>query len=225
MSLRNWEYVAVLLLLLLPGGGYAQTSLEASVQNLVFTAARAGDTPPRQHISVTSAVFERTDFTVEAERYTGAADWVTVNPRRGTTPARLEISIDQTGLVTGEYTARLIVRSGPKQIPNDISLTVEERTPALAVAPEMLQFIRGSAPDSGQSLLVGNAGSGSLDYRVAVIAGTEWLSVSPNSGTTAPNQPGVVRVTIDPTRITGVEYGVVRVEGGGKGKEPVRFQA
>jgi uncharacterized protein (TIGR03437 family) len=215
MFSKSWGCVGLLVLLFLPDRSHAQNSLDVSVRNLTFTAARAGDAPPKQYLSVTSAVSERAEFTADLEPY-ATANWLSVNPKRGTTPARLEIAIDQTGLRAGEYAVRLIVQSGDKQIPVEVKLSVEERAPALGVAPEALTFNRGFTSDSGQSLLIENEGSGPLPYKVSVVAGAEWLSVSPNSGTTAPNQPGVVRVAVNQTRPTGVGYGVVRVEAAGQ---------
>ena len=205
---------ALLALLLMPGAGRAQDSLAVSDSSLSFTAARGGDSPAAQEVAVTSAVTERIDFTVDAAAVSPAnASWLAVNQPRGTTPARLQVSVDQRGLGVGDYSARVTVRSGSRSIPIDVALSVADAPPAAAVAPAALRFGFGVAA-SDQLLFIRNLGGGALSYRVSVISGAEWLSVSPSSGTTVPNQPSLIRVSADPASGGQANYGVVRVQAG-----------
>ena len=205
---------ALFLLILMPVGGRAQDSLGVSATSLSFTAARGGDSPAAQVVAVTSAVTERIDFTVDAVA-AGPANisWLAVDRRLGTTPARLQVSVDQNGLGVGDYSARITVRSGSRSIPIDVALSVADAPPALGVAPAVLRFGFGVAA-SDQLLFIRNQGGGALSYQVSVVSGAEWLSVNPDSGRTAPNQPSLVRVSADAASAGQANFGVVRVQAG-----------
>jgi uncharacterized protein (TIGR03437 family) len=196
--------------------GRAQDSLAVSDSSLTFLAVRGGDSPAARQVAVTSAVTERLDFSAEVTPVGSAgAAWLQISLRRGTTPARLQVSVDQSGLAKGEYAARITIGSGSRSIPIAVALSVNEAAPSVRVAPAALRFGQGlTAPD--QLLWIGNAGGGALTYRVSVTRGSDWLSVSPGGGTTAANQPGLVHVAADLAKAGQTDFGVVRVEAGGE---------
>ena len=209
--------LVVLALVLAAATGRAQSTLELSSSSLAFTAARGGDSPPPRHSAVTSAVTERIEFTAEVEAVGGAnTSWLALNLRRGTTPASIRVSIDQSGLGVGRYAARAVIRSGSRSIPIDVTLAVVEAAAVLRVAPAALRFDVGAATTgiSEQSLFVGNAGGGDLSYTVAVVKGAAWLSVASPSGAAAANRQGLVRVAVNPGKAKPADYGVVRIQAG-----------
>jgi hypothetical protein len=186
----------VFTVLLLVSTGWAQNTLEVSDSSLTFTAIRRGDSPDPQNVAVTSAVTERIDFTIKVQAIQPSdSSWLAISLQHGTTPARLRISVDQRDMAAGDYEASVIVQSGSQSIPIDVRLTVVESPPVLRVAPASLRFSAGVSDDPTRLLFIRNAGGGDLSYSVTVAAGSEWLSVTPATGVTAPNQPSLIRVT------------------------------
>jgi uncharacterized protein (TIGR03437 family) len=201
--------------LLVVSTGWAQNTIEVSDSSLTFTAIRGGDSPDAQNVAVTSAVTERIDFTIRVQAVQPAdSSWLAINLQHGTTPARLRVSVDQRRLAAGNYEASVIVQSGSRSIPIDVRLTVVEAPPVPLVAPSSLRFTAGVSDDATRLLFIRNAGGGDLSYSVTVVAGSEWLSVSPAAGVTAPNQPGLVRVTANRDNAKPADYGVLRVQAG-----------
>jgi uncharacterized protein (TIGR03437 family) len=199
----------------------AQQTLEVSRSEIIFTAPRGGDAPLPQFAALTSDITERTPFvvTVRAD-VPGGAGWLRVTPSRGTSPARLQFSADQTGLATGGYTARVMIGAGSREIPVEVVLWVIERAPSLSIAPESLRFTYSPVDSAEQFLFIRNAGGGgAMPFQVSALAGGDWLSVDPPSGAVAPNQPGVVRVSIDRARARATDYGLLRIAAAGQAVE------
>lgn len=102
------------------------------------------------------------------------ASWLAVEPATGATPsggtAEIVVSVDAGGLVAGADDAVLCVSasSAPdvQTVEIPVGLTVLEPTPAIGVDPGNLSF--SLAPDQSgmESLSIGNAGPGVLDWTI-----------------------------------------------------------
>jgi uncharacterized protein (TIGR03437 family) len=152
-----------------------------SAGGLTFTAVRGGAAPPVQTVSVISSARDSIPFSASPD-----APWLTA-AASGTTPGRIDVGVDQTGLAAGNYSGTITVNS-PNRSPLTIkvSLTVKETPGILQASPAALQFFSdGTEQTSGQNIYVRNTGAGALRFTVSTDA--PWLSVGPASGTVSPN--------------------------------------
>src|SRR5262249_4334208 len=129
---------------------------------------------------------------------TAAPPWLSVLLLKGSTPARIPVSVDQTGLQPGKYSGRILVNtSDGRQGVVTVTLTVTAGAPQLDVSPAFLRFA-GSASAlaaAEQNLLVRNIGGGGpLAFSVTLPGDAPWLSVTPSAGQTAPNTSVSMRV-------------------------------
>src|SRR5262249_47227054 len=134
------------------------------------------------------------------------------------TPGRIEVSVDQTGLPAGSYAARVnVVSSNSQDMAVAVTLMVQDDTTpdvALDLWPQFLRFtLLASSGQFQQTMLVRSAsGRKPATLQVSVPGDNPWLSVSPTSGQTAPNQPFAVTVSVDPSRLPApTASGIVRV--------------
>src|SRR5262245_25056325 len=96
--------------------GLAQPpSLLIAPRTLSFTVAENGNPPPPQIITVSTPGTTTVEFGVTVDSGTpgsAAPSWVSVPTRRATSPARIFISVDQSGLSRGsQEPARILITS------------------------------------------------------------------------------------------------------------------
>jgi uncharacterized protein (TIGR03437 family) len=199
-----------------PGNG-----LILSDQQLAFAAFAGGDAPSPQAFSVSAQdITEALPYTIRLDGGTtgsAAPAWLSVYPLQGNTPARIQVSVDQAGLAAGDYSARVTVSSGGgSDLAVSVALRVDDTIPdtALDLSPQFLRFnLLASSGQLRQTVLVRSApGEGPVSFQVSVPDNTPWLSASPTSGRTAPNQPFPVTVSVDPALLPApTASGVVRL--------------
>src|SRR5262249_52184893 len=151
-----------------------------------------GDAPAAQSFSATSSTGQALPFSARAD----GGSWLSVQPASGSTPARIQVAVDQTGLQPGIYSANVVVSSpGITDLLVPVTLAVDTAPALLDVSPT---FARLAAPQGStnilqQALFIRNAGGGgSINFQASVGAGGEWLTVAPAQGQTTPNSPIVV---------------------------------
>jgi uncharacterized protein (TIGR03437 family) len=175
-----------------------------SASSLDFSAQAGGDAPAPQSFSVAVSTGAGLQFTIQTDggaAGTVAPSWLSVLLLKGSTPARIPVSVDQTGLQPGKYSGRILVNtSDGRQGVVSVTLTVVAGTPQLDVSPGFLRF-SGSASAlaaAQQELLVRNIGGGGpLPFTVSLPTDATWLSVAPSSGQTAPNAPVSLNVLVN----------------------------
>ncbi len=192
-------------------------SLTVDQTSLTFQARSDGAPAPIQRIAVVANV-PGVGFRTAVE-YSGAPNWLSVDPANGQTPRLVEIRADPAGLPPGVHQATVLVRApdaAPQEIRVSVRFEIDQGLPAkLQSDKEHLTF---TFPRTGvrrrQTLMVSNAGSGPLNFSAEAItrSGGSWLSVSPAAGTVLPRTPAVVSVEADPAGLSpGTYAGVIRL--------------
>ena len=120
-----------------------------------------------------------------------SADWLSLLPTNGQTPATVTVSVDSSRFQTaGSRTADIEVNAAGETRVVQVTIEVSQSSsaPSIEAAPSSLAF---SVPSPGlatpaQQLIVSNSGGGFLNYDVGVnypASGPQgWLQVTPDSG-------------------------------------------
>ncbi len=130
---------------------------------------------------------------------TAGANWLSVTPASGTTPASLSISANGANLSPGTYTGTVVVTSpnaGNSPATINVTFAVNSGTITATPAPSAggLTFTQpggGSAPAAQTIALTGTPGAISFTTVASTTTGGNWLTVTPASGTT----PGAVSIS------------------------------
>ena len=192
-------------------GRAAETGPVLSVTDLKFTAFEGGDSPPPQFFGATAPQPVRL-----AIRTDGGA-WLSVRPPAVSTPARIQVSANSSGLKPGSYSARVIVSaSGLADQAVRVTLDVQTRAPQLDASPDVLRLTstRGATDPVEQAIFLRNSGGGgAIRFRASLIDPPPGLKLLTQSGQTAPDAQVEVRVQLDPTGVEDGGYrGLVRIE-------------
>jgi len=132
--------------------------------------------------------------------------WFSVSPHNGQSSGeknQVTVQVDISGLSVGTYDAEIRIESSDllgvsSVVP--VTLTVEEPLAHVAVSPESLSFwalVSQGDPDA-KTLQVRNTGGGDMTWRAWVSAG--WLSVTPDTGSSA----GETDLLLVTPRVTGL---------------------
>jgi uncharacterized protein (TIGR03437 family) len=180
--------------------------LQVAPQTLTFNADFQGAPLATQGISVTpasgaTAPFSFTVAIDNGQSGTAAPAWISVNPTRGTAPAGLVVSVNQSNLAAGSYPARIRVLDS-NNLPTDVAVTlnVNSNPQKLTVAPTMLRFgARLAAPGVlMQDLMVTSTGTGTVAFNATVTNGSSWISsITPNSSQTTLTSPVPLQIQVN----------------------------
>jgi sugar lactone lactonase YvrE len=162
-----------------------------------------------------------------------STNWLTVTPLATTAtpdlPATLSVQADPTTVAAGTYQASVLIQSAAGSATVSVVMTVTP-TPLIELPSQTgLTFMAiqngGLAPPQTFSVL--SLGSGTLNWtaQTSVLGGlNNWLSVTPNSGVSAPgssNTPPTVSVSVNPAGLApGIYYGLVTVTAAGAANTP-----
>ncbi len=197
-------------------------TLAASPASLTFVQTVGGTAPASQSIAVTGTGSQALGVNAAASTNNGV-NWLTVKPSTGTTPATLSVSVDGGKLSAGTYLGTITI-SAPNAAgsPQTIAVTLTvSAAPNITLTPATLQFnsqIGGTVPVAQTVAVAASAGSVSFATAAKVSSGsTNWLSVTPASGTS----PGNLSVTVNPAGLAAGNYtGTVTVTAAGAGNSP-----
>ncbi len=165
-------------------------SLTVTPTELTFQAELAQPSPPSQTFQIqTDSPGE--SFSAQVKVGLISADWLSLLPTNGETPATVTVSVDSSRFRTaGSRTADIEVQAaGELQVVKvNLDVAPSSGAPSIQTAPSTLAF---SIPSPGlaaqaQQLIVSNTGGGFLSYQVGVTypaSGPQgWLQVEPASG-------------------------------------------
>jgi uncharacterized protein (TIGR03437 family) len=176
----------------------SRPAIQATPNQLQFSAASKGAAPSAQQISLLGSV-PGLAFSVQS-----TATWLRVSPEAGTTPRLLDVIADPGALQPGNYTASVSIATpdaSPLLTTVSVTFTVGAvQDPKLDIDQRSLSFpFSKDANPRSQSLRLSNSGGGTLTFtsRVQTNNGGAWLSVSPASGQLSPSSPVTVSVTAD----------------------------
>jgi uncharacterized protein (TIGR03437 family) len=188
----------------------AGAAISVNPASLSFTCQAGGSSPPTQSVQVSASGNAAVSFTAAMF---GAPYYFFVDPKAGTTPATLVVSIQQAGLAPGTYSATLDITptaDGNPQTHIPVSLTVTP--PAISASPASLTFAYqpGGSPPSSRSIQLSASGNAVVPFTAAASSDGNWLSVAPASG----NTPAALTVSISPAGLAlGTYYGGISVNG------------
>jgi len=177
--------------------------LTAAPAALTFSPDYNGPPPAAQEVQVTANA--RSTFVVGAK-----PAWIKVQPTGTlTTPAKLVITADPTGMDPGPYEGSIRL-DGPNTVVIQVAITVPS-PPAPVISPSALAFSYqfGSPQPQPQTITIASpAGPSTFTAVAATDSGIDWLTASPVSGST----PGAVSVSINTARLTpGQQSGSVTI--------------
>jgi uncharacterized protein (TIGR03437 family) len=178
------------------GGGFqltvqpAAAGLILSAGSLAFGAGSGGPIPLPQYVSVSSTTLASPAFSVSSDQ-----PWLSAGPGGGTTPATLQIGINQTGLKAGTYTGTLTVTGPDGDHKVSITLIVKAQPPLLSVAPTIVTFTTdGIAQPGAGSIQISNAGDGTITYSASLVNGSSWVSLGSAGGDVTSATPAYIPV-------------------------------
>jgi hypothetical protein len=194
--------------------------IQVSQANLDFQGPAGGNTPPPQYISIVATNQQPLNATIQLDSGsdgTPAPPWLKARFVSATTPARLAVQTNQTGLPAGPYKGRVVVRYQNQQtVIVNVTFTIDLTPPQLSASPGFLRFvaISGATTAPQQALLVTNLGTGGpINFTSTVVgSGSPWLSVTPGTGVTALSASVPLQVTVNPAGLKiGSYLGKIRV--------------
>jgi uncharacterized protein (TIGR03437 family) len=199
LSIPVTLYVSTTPLLVVNPSSLAFTSIVSgagSTQNLVVTS-----TDPSSNIVYTTA-----------EATSNGGNWLAVSSSGSTAAGQniVSVSVNSGLLSAGTYTGTITITATTAGIANSpvtIPVTLQVTSGTLSVSTNSLgfTFIPGGSTPVAQTVQVSGSGS-ALNFTVAAnsgTTGTNWLSVTPTSGTT----PGAISVSVNPTGLAAGTYG------------------
>ena len=161
----------------------SSNALTTGPASLSFSYQIGSAAPTSQNLSVASS---GSSLSITAAP---GANWLSVSPTTGNTPATVAVSVITTGLTAGTYNSAITITSAgasnsPLSVPVTFTVTPQA---ALAVSPATLSFSYqsgGSVPAAQSLALSTNKSTATFSATVATNSGGNWLAVSPASGTT-----------------------------------------
>ncbi|HXA68423.1 MAG TPA: putative Ig domain-containing protein [Bryobacteraceae bacterium] len=165
--------------------------LLVSAGGLSFTGVRGAAVPPVQTVSVISTTHDSVPFSASVD-----APWI-IATASGTTPGRIDVSVDQTGLSIGSYSGSITV-SAPNRaaLSIKVGLTVTGAPAILQASPQALDFFSdGTLASLSQNIYIRDSGPGSLAFTVST--DVLRMSVSPGSGTVNPSADAILTATVN----------------------------
>jgi len=152
-----------------------------------FSASETGQNPSTQVLKVKNTGVGTLNYSISDE-----ADWLSYNPTGGTSTGNTNehtISINKSGLAANDYSATISVTCGdacnsPQTIQVSLKIT-KEPPPEIWTSSKSLTFSAqtGGSNPPDQTLIIKNSGSGTLNYQIT--SNANWLSVTPDSGSSA----------------------------------------
>ncbi len=125
--------------------------------------------------------------------------WLKLSATSGTTPATLGVSVDTSVIGPGTYSGKIRITatspSGVQASPQDITVSVTITGVTMVVNPKLVEFTigYGDTVAAKQVTVASQGGSAPFSWHAVVQGGSDWLVVSPTSGTT----PTTVNVSVN----------------------------
>jgi hypothetical protein len=149
------------------------------------------------------------------------ANWLTVSPVNGVSPATLQVGANSSTLSPGTYTGAVqIVSLGATTTTQLVAVTLNviAPPPTLLVSPGSMSFVSltGQPAPATQYLSITNGGSGSFNYTVS--ASAPWITLSTTSGP----EPATVSIGVNTAGLADGSYsGTITVTASGIANSPI----
>jgi uncharacterized protein (TIGR03437 family) len=193
------------------------SALTVSVTQLEFYYQVGTSPPPSQTFNVTASTAPLS-FNV-AVATTEGTGWLSATPQTGTTPKSVTVSV-QSNLPLGVYHGKVTISGGGGSVEIPVTFTVSSGTLlTVSAAPNPFIYQSGGSDPEPQTISIGSLGS-TLSFTVATTTadGANWLSVTPQSGST----PQTLTITVRPSGLAPGSYtGKVVVTSTGASNSPL----
>jgi hypothetical protein len=192
----------------------AQPTLTAAPAQLSFRA-RTGGPAASQTLTVSGTA----DLAYTVAATAQAGNWLTAIPSNGSLPGAITVTANPAGLTAGTHTGSVLVTSSgqPQTIP--VTLTVVQETGLASFVPNVgvsLAYNIGEAALSVATVSLVAAQDVAFTLSPFTTSGTNWLTVTPTSGT-AGTQLQQVSITINPIGLpAGTHSGQIQTVAGGQ---------
>jgi len=197
-------------------------SFQISANSLSFTGA-SGGAPAQPRNVVATAEVSGLALNVRVRTASGG-NWLSTSTSTGNTPRIVAVTANPANLAPGTYSGTIEFEAPlgePKLLTTNVQFVVGAALPPnLQTDKTALTFTYPrTAARRGETLLVTNAGSGSIAVQAAAGPGG-FLRVTPAQGAVTPANPLTVTVEADPgTRTRGTYRSFVTISGGGVTRE------
>lgn len=210
------------------GTGTVGGSFGVTPSSLTFTQSQGSSGPPAQNLTVNGPSLPFT-ATVSNATTTSGITWLSVSPPSGTTPTTLTVSVvNSATLPQGTYTAFIVVAASGTTSTQVVQVTLNVTAPsAITLSPATMAFTASLSGSSvvnppNQTLTLSSTLPG-LVFTVSptVQQGvTNWLSVTPTTGTTS-STPTTITVSVNATGLAvGTYNGSITVSAPGATNSP-----
>lgn len=171
----------------------------AAPTQFTFQGNAGGAPPLAQYLTVTGSI-NAVPFSITQS---AGSDWLSLSTSNGVTPRLIQLQADPSQLTAKTYNASLLVNAGDATaIPISVDFEVGAGLPSqLDIDKSRLSFTYPlNAAARSELMSVSDSGGGALPFLAAkTVAGGNWLSVSPGSGTAKPGANVILRVAADPS--------------------------
>jgi uncharacterized protein (TIGR03437 family) len=203
----------------------AQQTMQLSQAGFTFTAVANTVALPPQSFSVFNLGQGSMVWTAQVQTIPPGLSWLHVIPTSGTSapglPGQVTISVDQTGLLAGQYYATVkVLAPNAANVSQSVSVLLNVVQPGqFGSAPQVstggliLAGVAGSAASVQQDLALFNPAGTALSYSASAFTedGSNWLTVSSATGSLNPTGTGALTIQANPASVTGVKQGTIQV--------------
>jgi streptogramin lyase len=176
------------------------SSLRVSPQSLSFRHTIGSSPPAAQSVSVSSDGLLSIQLSITMA---SGEKWLNATPTSFTSPGRVTVAVNPSGLGVGTYSGTLTFTSPEADQTQTVAVTLTINS-SISVSPTALSYsyVIGSAAPQSQSVSV--TGASTLNFTVATqtTAGGSWLTAVPASGTT----PSTLAVSVNPAALSEGKY-------------------
>lgn len=190
-------------------------------------AYQVGTTAPGAQTLTFSTTGTAIPFTLTPSVNSGP-NWIVLNSFSGQAsqnqPQQITVNANVAGLLPGSYSGRIMVGAPGAATPNfDIPVNLFVSANPLMIlgnAPQPFNYQMGGTAPASQTVQV-TSSSTPISFAVtATTAGSNWLTITPNTGIT----PQTLTLTVDPNGLApGTYEGTVSVSSSGAGNSPQTF--
>jgi len=156
------------------------------------------------NVDITNSGGGTLSWNIGTPTYYQGSEWLTVFPSAGTTSTETDtitITVDRTGLLSGNYNAQIPVNSngGIKYI----DVTMDVAGPKISLSTNQLDF---GTTDTLKTVEIGNIGAGILHWSTTINynQGSNWLTINPSSGNTETTD--TINFTVDRSGLDAGSY-------------------
>lgn len=201
----------------------ASPAISLTGTSLSFSA-QEGSNPSPQSQSVSISNSGGGTLSWSAAVATGT--FLSVSPPSGTGSGTITITVNSASLAAGSYSGSVrVTATGASNTPQTINLSltvspvVQQQQPVLSLTGTSLTFTanQGGGNPPAQTVGINNSGTGTLAWSASVTSGSNFLTVSPASGTA----PSTISISVNSASLAAGTYnGAVQVSASGANGSP-----